>query len=158
MLRRLKRINRRWRKPSQALGRYTKTILCPMMELCPWPMPPQLFDWRYDVVLGAQMGFSQRGTIITLLAALGLAVTAYVGLFVSGVPTIFSPFPVLTVIPALLLFRPPLDYVVVGIPALLFLLWNPQLMRQEGQIPRRTYILFALGPARAHGLHNVPAR
>lgn len=90
------------------------------------------------------MGFSRRSTIITLLAALGLAVTAYVGLFVSGAPTIFSPFPALTVIPALLLFRPPLDYVVVVIPGILFLLWNPQLMRQEGRIPRRTYILFAL--------------
>jgi hypothetical protein len=91
------------------------------------------------------MDLSRRGAVITLLAALGLAVTAYVGLFVSGVPTIFSPFPVLTVIPALMLFPgPPLDYVVVVIPCLLFLLWNPQLMRQEGKIPRRTYILFVL--------------
>jgi len=90
------------------------------------------------------MDFSRRGTVMTLLAALGLAVTAYVGLFVSGVPTIFSPFPVLTVIPALMLSGPPIDYVVVVIPCPLFLLWNPQLMQQEGKIPRRTYILFAL--------------
>jgi uncharacterized membrane protein YuzA (DUF378 family) len=90
------------------------------------------------------MDFSRRGTVMTLLAALGLAVTAYVGLFVSGVPTIFSPFPVLTVIPALMLSGPPLDYVVVVIPCLLFLLWNPQLMQQEAKIPRRTYILFGL--------------
>ena len=52
------------------------------------------------------MNFPRRGTVITLLAALGLAVTASIGLFVSGVPTIFSPFPVLTVLPALMLSAP----------------------------------------------------
>ena len=89
------------------------------------------------------MNFSRRGTVITLLAALGLAVTASIGLFVSGVPTIFSPFPVLTVLPALMLSAP-LQYSAVLLPALLFLFWNPQLMRLEGKVPRRTYILFAL--------------
>jgi hypothetical protein len=89
------------------------------------------------------MDLSRRGAVITLLAALGLAVTAYVGLFVSGVPTIFSPFPVLAVIPALMLFPgPPLDYVVVVIPCLLFLLWNPQLMRRNGKY-REELIFFS---------------
>jgi hypothetical protein len=89
------------------------------------------------------MNFHLRSTVITLLAALGLAVIAYIGAFVSGVPTIYSPLPALTVIPALLLSRPPLDYAVVFIPTLLFLAWNPQLMRHEGKIPKRTYALFA---------------
>ena len=52
------------------------------------------------------MNFSRRGIVITLLAALGLTVTASIGLFASGVPTIFSPFPVLTVLPALMLSGP----------------------------------------------------
>jgi hypothetical protein len=88
------------------------------------------------------MHFSRRSTFITLLAALGLAVIAFIGLFVSGVPTIFSPFPLLTVFPAFILPQP-LQYSVVLLPPLLFLLWNPQLMRLEAKVPRRTYILFA---------------
>ena len=89
------------------------------------------------------MNFSRRGTVITLLAALGLTVTASIGLFVSGAPTIFSPFPALTVIPVLMLPQP-LQYSGVLLPGLLFLFWNPQLMRLEGKVPKRTYILFAL--------------
>jgi hypothetical protein len=89
------------------------------------------------------MSFSRRGIFITLLAAVGLAVIASIGLFVSGAPTIFSPFPLLTVFPALILPQP-LQYSVVLLPPLLFLLWNPQLMRLEAKVPRRTYILFAL--------------
>jgi hypothetical protein len=90
------------------------------------------------------MTLYRRDAVITLLAALGLAVIAYIGAFVSGVPTIFSPLPALTVIPALLLSRPPLDYAVVLIPTLLFLAWNPQLMRHESKIPKRTYALFGV--------------
>jgi hypothetical protein len=90
------------------------------------------------------MGFSLRGAVIPLIAALGLAVTAYIGLFVSGAPTIFSPFPALTAIPAMMLSQPPLDYAAILVPSLLFLSWNPQLMRQQGKIPKRTYILFSL--------------
>lgn len=85
----------------------------------------------------------RRDIVTTLLAALGLAVIAYVGVFVSGAPTIFSPFPALTVIPALFL-QPPLDYAVVLIPPLLFLSWNPQLMRQVRKIPKRTYALLSI--------------
>jgi hypothetical protein len=64
------------------------------------------------------MNFSRRGTVSTLLAALGLAVTASIGLF-SAVPTIFSPFPALTVIPALLLSGSPLQHSVELLPSLL---------------------------------------
>jgi hypothetical protein len=95
-------------------------------------------------LIRATMSLYRRDAVITLLAALGLAVIAYIGAFVSGVPTIFSPLPALTVIPALLLSRPPLDYAVVLIPTLLFLAWNPQLMRHESKIPKRTYALFGV--------------
>jgi hypothetical protein len=88
--------------------------------------------------------FTRHGTVITLLTALGLIVPAYIGSFLSGVPTVFSPLPALTVIPLLMLVEWHLDYAVVLIPVLLFLLWNPQLFREEGKIPKRSYVLFAL--------------
>jgi hypothetical protein len=86
----------------------------------------------------------RRGTVITLLTALGLLIPASVWLFLSGVPTIFSPFPALTVIPALMLAQWHLEYAAVLPPAVLFLLWNPQLLRAEGKILKRSYVLFAL--------------
>jgi hypothetical protein len=84
-----------------------------------------------------------RGSLITLSAALALLVPAYIGSFSSGVPTVFSPFPALTIIPALLL-APHLEYVAAFLPSLLFMLWNPQLFREESKIPKRSYVLFVL--------------
>jgi len=66
----------------------------------------------------------RRGTLITFLSALGLLGPTSIGLFLSGVPTVFSPFPALTVIPALTLAQWHLEYAAVLIPTLLFLLWN----------------------------------
>jgi hypothetical protein len=86
----------------------------------------------------------ERGTLITLIAALALLVPAYIGSFSSGGPTVFSPFPALTIIPAMLLAQKHLEYVAALLPSLLFLLWNSQLLRAEGKIPKRTYVLFAL--------------
>jgi hypothetical protein len=86
----------------------------------------------------------RRGTVFTLLTAMGLLIPASIGLSLSGAPTIFSPFPALTFIPALLLVQWHLEYAVVLLPALLFLLWNPQLFRAEGKIPKRSYVLFGL--------------
>jgi hypothetical protein len=86
----------------------------------------------------------RRGTLITFLSALGLLGPTSIGLFLSGVPTVFSPFPALTIIPALMLAQWHLEYAAVLIPTLLFLLWNPQLFRAEGNIPKRSYMLFIL--------------
>jgi len=85
-----------------------------------------------------------RSTVITLLTSLGLVAPACIGLFLSGVPTIFSPFPALTTIPALMLAQWHLEYAAVLLPTALFLLWNPQLFRAEGKIPKRSYALLAL--------------
>jgi hypothetical protein len=90
------------------------------------------------------VSLNRHGTVITLLTALGLLVPASIGSFLSGVPTVFSPFPALTIIPALMLAQWHLEYAAVLIPVLLFLLWNPQLFRAEGKIPRRSYVLFVL--------------
>jgi hypothetical protein len=71
-------------------------------------------------------------------------IPASIGLFLSGVPTIFSPLPALTVLPAFILAQWHLGYAAVLLPTLLFLMWNPQLFRGEGKIPKRTYVLFTL--------------
>jgi|SRR5579859_2892184 len=85
---------------------------------------------------------TRNASLTTLVSALALVGPASIGLFLSGVPTIFSPFPALTVIPALMLTQWHLEYAAVLIPALLFLAWNPQLFRAEGKIPKRSYVLF----------------
>lgn len=81
---------------------------------------------------------------MVLLAALALLGTAYIGVFVSGFPTVLCPFPALTVIPVFILSQWNLEYAAVLIPALLFLAWNPQLIRGEGKIPKRSLILLVL--------------
>jgi hypothetical protein len=84
---------------------------------------------------------------ITSIAGLGLLIPAAIGLglFLSGSPTLLSPLPALTVIPALLLSSQnyPANAAVM-LPTFLFLLWNPQLFRGEGKVPRRSHLLLAL--------------
>jgi len=88
--------------------------------------------------------FDRRSTVVTLNTALGLTIPASIGAFLTGVPTVLSPAPALTVIPALILSYWHLQFAAVLLPALLFLLWNPQLLRGEGKVPKRSYVLFAL--------------
>ena len=90
------------------------------------------------------MSLSQSGAAITLLAAAALLIPASLGLFLTGAPTVFCPFPMLTAIPALMLAQWHLEDAAVLLPLTLFLLWNPQLFRGEGKIPKRSYILFAV--------------
>ena len=94
---------------------------------------------------GSSLNLNRRASVITAWTALGLLVPAYVGLFLTGVPTIFCPFPVLTALPALMLAQWHLEYAVILPPVLIFIFWNPQLFRSDGKIPKRTYVLFALG-------------
>jgi hypothetical protein len=93
---------------------------------------------------GVTLKFDRRGTIVTFLAALGLTILALVGSFASGVPEIVTPFPALIAIPALILSAWHMEYSAVLIPGLLFLAWNPQLLRAEGKIPKRSYAVFAV--------------
>ena len=84
------------------------------------------------------IGLSDR--TLTFLAGASLVVPAAVGLFLSGVPTIFCPLPLLTVLPALMLWA--VAPVVVVIPSGLFFAWNPALFRGVPDPPKRSYILF----------------
>jgi ABC-type xylose transport system permease subunit len=85
--------------------------------------------------------------LITFIAGLGLLIPAALGLglFHLGAPTVFSPLPALTVIPALLLSDwHHLGNAAVILPMLLFFLWNFRMFRGEGKVPRRSYVLLAL--------------
>jgi hypothetical protein len=82
----------------------------------------------------------------TFVAGIGLLVPASIGLLLTGVPSLFSPFPVLTIVPAFLL-SPRVYHAAVLIPTLLFFAWNPQLFRGEGQIPKRSLVLLGLAAA-----------
>ena len=86
------------------------------------------------------MILSVSNRTLTLFAATLLVVPAACGLFLTGVPTIFCPFPTLTILPAFALssFTP----VVVVLPSLLFFAWNPALFSGAQIPPRRSYILF----------------
>ena len=85
--------------------------------------------------------------LITSIAGASLVIPAAVGLglFLSGAPTIISPLPALTAIPALLLSDwHNLGNAVVMLPMLLFFLWNRQLFHGEAQVPRRSYVLLVV--------------
>jgi hypothetical protein len=85
--------------------------------------------------------------LTTSIAGSGLLIPTAVGLgvFLPGAPTIFSPLPALTVIPALLLDELHVwGNMAAILPALFFSLWNPQLFRGEAKVPRRSYVLLGL--------------
>ena len=64
-------------------------------------------------------------------------IPASLGLLTARVPTILSPFPAMTVLPAF--FLSPVG--AVAVPPLLFFAWNPGLLRGEGKIPKRSFVL-----------------
>lgn len=72
-------------------------------------------------------------------SGLALVIPASLGLLVSRVPTIFCPFPALTVLPSFLLasFYP----AAVIIPSLAYWLWISGLFRSKGKFPKRSYWL-----------------
>ena len=82
-----------------------------------------------------------RPGIMTFCAGLTLLVPASIGLLLRGVPTVTCPFPLLTVIPLLLLARWHLEKFAVLVPTLLFFSWNIRLFRVRGTVPRRSYWL-----------------
>lgn len=85
------------------------------------------------------MGLGSRSAVATFMAGFGLLIPAAVGLLASGVPTILCPLPALTVLPAFFFSK-----VAVGVPTLLFFLWNPGLGRGETKVPKRSYALLAV--------------
>lgn len=78
--------------------------------------------------------------VAVVILALSLVLFAFLGLFSATDPTSYSPKPMLVVISAWVL-----SYAAVLIPAVLFFLWNPNLLvRQQSTLPKRTIGLVAL--------------
>jgi hypothetical protein len=79
---------------------------------------------------------------LTLIAGAALIIPASLGLLLSGVPTVLTPFPTLTILPAFLLGR---SYgLAVLVPALLFFAWNPGLFRGQAIFPKRSIALLGI--------------
>jgi hypothetical protein len=86
---------------------------------------------------------STRFAIITFVAGWGLLIPAGIGLLLSDVPTIFCPFPMLTVFPVFLLSSWHLWRAVICVPTLLFFAWHPKLFRGAARVPIRSSALYA---------------
>ncbi len=78
--------------------------------------------------------------LIVAAAGICLLIPAWIGLFASGVPTLYSPLPTLTILPAFLLSRWHLETVAVVVPSFLFFLWSPGLLL-GANVPKRTIAL-----------------
>jgi hypothetical protein len=83
--------------------------------------------------------------LIVIAAGLCLLIPAWIGLLSSGVPTLYSPSPTLTILPAFVLSRWHLESLAVLVPSILFFLWNPGLLlNQPPNLPKRTMVLLGL--------------
>src|SRR3954471_11404154 len=83
--------------------------------------------------------------LLVIAAGLGLLIPAWTGLFSSGVPTLHSPLPTLTMLPAFMLSRWHLHSLAVLVPSVLFFLWCPGLLlNQQSNVPTRTIALLGL--------------
>ena len=101
------------------------------------------------VTLGSRIVSSaSKCILITSVTGLSLLIPAAVGLgiFLRGAPTLLSPLPAFTTIPALFLSEwHGLGNAAVILPMLFFLLWNPQLFRGEAKVPKK--VLPIIGPS-----------
>ena len=86
---------------------------------------------------------AHRSTVITMVAGVGLLIPAAIGLNNNG-PTILSPLPALTVLPAFVLGSLKLWKAAIIVPMLLFFCWFPGLLWGVGRIPKRSYVLLAV--------------
>lgn len=83
--------------------------------------------------------------LLVIIAGLCLLIPAWIGLFSSGVPSLYSPLPTLTILPAFVLSRWHLESLAVLVPVILFFLWSPGLLlNQRATLPKRTIVLLWL--------------
>jgi hypothetical protein len=89
----------------------------------------------YLVAVRAQVGYNQivKSSYWTAAAGAALALPAYCGLMLDGVPTLRCPLPTLTVMPALFLSNGRLTWLAVLVPAGLFFLWSPGPFSRHGR-------------------------
>src|SRR3989442_98577 len=83
--------------------------------------------------------------LVVIAAGLCLLIPAWIGLFSSGVPSLYAPLPTLTILPALVLSRWHLESLAVLVPSILFFLWSPGLLlNQRPNLPKSTIVLLGL--------------
>jgi hypothetical protein len=83
--------------------------------------------------------------LVMIPLGLSLVVPAWIGLFSASAPTVYCPFPTLTILPAFALSRWNLQFLAVLVPTFLFFLWNPGLLvHQRSNMPKRTIALLGL--------------
>jgi hypothetical protein len=81
-----------------------------------------------------------KSRITTLVVGCGLLIPASVGLLISSVPTVLTPFPAMTAIPALVSSRA----IAVVLPSLFFFAWNAGPVGVGRQVPKRSYWLLII--------------
>jgi hypothetical protein len=79
----------------------------------------------------------------TSFAGFSLIAVAMVGLLSARTPTLYCPFPTLTIVPAFLL-PPGIHWAAVLVPTVLFFAWNPRLLGHQTNLPKRTVAVVAL--------------
>ena len=79
-------------------------------------------------------------------SGISLSVIDYYSTFSGGVPTLYRPLPLLTILPAFMLsgLGSPFVYLPILIPPLLFFSWNPKLLKGSDKFPLRTLILMGV--------------
>jgi len=83
--------------------------------------------------------------LLVIAAGLCLLIPAWIGIFSSGVPTLYAPLPTLTILPAFELSRWRLQSLAVLVPSIFFFLWSPGLLlNQRPNVPKRTIALLGL--------------
>jgi hypothetical protein len=82
--------------------------------------------------------------LAVLVAGVALAGVAWLGVFSSGLPTVYCPMPTLTFIPALVLSGSGLYRLALLVPVFLFFVWNPCLFQGSGRVPIRSLALLGL--------------
>src|SRR5260370_29293704 len=85
-----------------------------------------------------------KASSATLISGMALLAPSSIGLFLTGIPTVFAPLPALTVLPAFVLSSSHLGMLAIAIPSLLFFAWNPGLLTGIDRIPKRTYALLVV--------------
>jgi hypothetical protein len=79
---------------------------------------------------------------LVIASSLSLVIFAWVGLFSAGVPKVYCPLPMLTLLPAIRLDGPRLILVALLIPSVLFIAWSPSLLKcGYTKLPKRTAVL-----------------
>lgn len=80
--------------------------------------------------------------LVVVTAGFLLVIPAWIGVFSSGVPTLYSPLPALTILPAFVLSQWHVESLAVLIPSILFFLWSPGLIvNRRPNLPKRTIVL-----------------